>query len=409
MYRSAGTLGLRVANSSVISRQATKYLKSDTSCPVAFQNNTDGKHQSFGQGAEKLCCQSDFARISFVIAEMVGAESVNLECQVFSESRSRTGNSDHFRRQSLGMGCGMSWSDNPRPLVSDRDVAAHQCAGIEGSRVSSEILQGPVGGQSCSFMIGQHDSCLKDFENGVAAVRKVSGVTKEIWEFVLLHGSMITAHHIPGKQHNRGLGESDLQRQQQLETVSTCLQSLQKMFPWTKWIYLQINWITRSQDFGVGRPDTLAEGVDTLTMVSRGMRAYAFTPFKLIHRVLRKVHSEGATLLLVAPVWCQQPWYPMLLRVLIEQPVLIPSSHLLLTAPDGAPHPMCLNQRLVLAAWLVSGDRETVLNFLQTQEIWSPKLGVQVPLEPINQAGRNYIAGVVNHRQILFRACGTCS
>ena len=115
-------------------------------------------------------------------------------------------------------------------------------------------------------------------------------------------------------------------------------QGLQKMFPWIEVDIFADRLNHQVPRCWSWRPDPLAEGVDTLTVVCRDMRAYAFPPFKLIHRVLRKVHSEGDTLLLIAPVWCQQPWYSMLLRMLIEQPGLIPSSLLLLTAPDWSPH-----------------------------------------------------------------------
>ena len=109
-------------------------------------------------------------------------------------------------------------------LVSDRDVAAHQCAGIEGSRVSSEILQGPLGGQPCSFTIGQHDSCLTDCENGVIAVEKVSGGDQRNMGvcFIAREHDYCSAYSGQTK-HHRGLRESDLPRQQQLEAVSTGL------------------------------------------------------------------------------------------------------------------------------------------------------------------------------------------
>ena len=222
MYGSARRQGLRVANSSLFDMQAAKCLDSDTSCPVTFQIDADGKHQGFGQGAAKLRCQPDIARISIVRAEMVGVESVDLERKVFSAPRSGTGHCDHFRCQSLEMGCGMSWSDNPRPLVSDRDAAAHQCAGIQGSRVSSAILQGPMGGQPCSFTIGQHDSCLTDCENGVTAVKKVSGGDQRNMGVCLIAREHDYCSAYSGKtEHHRGLRESDLQRQQKFEAVST--------------------------------------------------------------------------------------------------------------------------------------------------------------------------------------------
>ena len=322
MYGSVRMQGLCVVNSSVFDRQAAKCLDSDTSCHITFQNDADGKHQGFGQGAAKLRWQLDFARTSIVRAEMVDAESIDLKRKVFSEPRSGNGHCDHFRCQSLGMGCGMSWSDNSTLLVSDRDVAAHQRAGINGSRVSSEI-----------------------------------------WEFVLLHGSMITAQHIPGKLNTIADSESRIFKDNNnWKLCPQVFQGLKKMFPWIEMDLFADRLNHQIPRFLSWRPDPLAEGVDALTVVWREMRAYAFPPFNIIHRVFRKVHNEGATLLLVAPVWCQQPWYSMLLRMLIKHPVLIPSSHLLQKALDVAPHPMCLNQGLVGLASLRGSGKGSELS-----------------------------------------------
>ena len=109
-------------------------------------------------------------------------------------------------------------------------------------------------------------------------------------------------------------------------------------------------------------------------------------------------------MLLVALVWGQQPWYPLLLQMLTDQPVLIPMSQDLLKAPDGSLHPLCVNSRLVLAAWPVSGNPAEALTFRQKQELWWGKHGVQAPLGLIGQDGISSIAGVVEGRLILFCA-----
>ena len=210
---------------------------------------------------------------------MVGAESVDLERKVFYERRSRTVHCDHFWCQSLGMGCGMSWSDNPRPLVSERDVAAHQCAGTEGSRVSSEILQGPVGGQPCSITIGQHDICLTDCENGVATVEKVSGGDQRNMVVCFIAQEHDYCSPYSGQtEHHRGLRELDFQRQQQLEAVSTGLLLSSKMFPWKEVDLFADQLNHQVPRFWNWRPDPLAECVDELTVVWREIREYAFPP-----------------------------------------------------------------------------------------------------------------------------------
>ena len=59
-------------------------------------------------------------------------------------------------------------------------------------------------------------------------------------------------------------------------------------------------------------------------------------PFSLIFRILHKVVLEGSTITLLAPFWPGQPWFPMLLSLLIAPPLIIPQQ------PSVFVHPMLL-------------------------------------------------------------------
>ena len=54
-----------------------------------------------------------------------------------------------------------------------------------------------------------------------------------------------------------------------------------------------------------------------------GVRAYANPPWNLLGRVLARAEKQTADLILVAPVWPSQPWYPRLLNLLIAVPLRI--------------------------------------------------------------------------------------
>ena len=56
------------------------------------------------------------------------------------------------------------------------------------------------------------------------------------------------------------------------------------------------------------------------------LQGYAFPPFNLIARIPDKVMIDKTDLVLVAPIWQAQPWWPLLLGMLVQQPVLLPSS-----------------------------------------------------------------------------------
>ena len=63
---------------------------------------------------------------------------------------------------------------------------------------------------------------------------------------------------------------------------------------------------------------------------------YAFPPFSMINKVLRKIAQDQVKrILIVAPTWQSQVWYSTLMRILIKKQLLLPHhSHLLLNDQD---------------------------------------------------------------------------
>ena len=80
--------------------------------------------------------------------------------------------------------------------------------------------------------------------------------------------------------------------------------------------------------------DPQEAAVDALILSWDYLQAYAFPPFGLIQRVLSKVRgSYNLELTLVAPFWPLQPWFPDLLDLLVEVPVLLLQRRDLLRQP----------------------------------------------------------------------------
>ena len=72
------------------------------------------------------------------------------------------------------------------------------------------------------------------------------------------------------------------------------------------------------------KPDPYAYKTDALQMEWKGEIPYAFPPFCLIGRVLKKVKNDKVTMILITPTWPNQPWYPTLLEMSMEKPILLP-------------------------------------------------------------------------------------
>ena len=70
-------------------------------------------------------------------------------------------------------------------------------------------------------------------------------------------------------------------------------------------------------------PDPHATFVDTFSIPWTGEYFYAFPPFTLIHKCLKKIEAEQAEGVLVVPAWTTQTWYPQVLQVLTQAPKLM--------------------------------------------------------------------------------------
>ncbi|KAJ1209408.1 hypothetical protein NDU88_004786, partial [Pleurodeles waltl] len=104
------------------------------------------------------------------------------------------------------------------------------------------------------------------------------------------------------------------------------------------------------------RPDPLALASDAFLQEWSLSLNYAFPPFIMISRVLAHIRHQQASLILITPFWQSQTWFPALLELSIDFPILIPSFPDLLLDPLGRSHPLILDNLLTLSAWKISGN-----------------------------------------------------
>lgn len=76
--------------------------------------------------------------------------------------------------------------------------------------------------------------------------------------------------------------------------------------------------------------------IDAFTFSWQTLYYYAFPPFILFSRVLRKIIDDEAVGVLVVPWWPSQPWFPLFCSLLIENPIILSPSYTLLSSPSSA-------------------------------------------------------------------------
>lgn len=151
----------------------------------------------------------------------------------------------------------------------------------------------------------------------------------EIWTWCLKRNILISAQHVPGKENTIADSESRIfldSTDWQLDptVISSFLTNCNTdLFAsrLTAQLPQYVSW----------RPDPGAFHIDVLTLHWKSLMDYASPPpFNLIPVVLNKVIQDNADLVLVAPIWQARPWWPILLSLLVSNPVLLPHSQQLM-------------------------------------------------------------------------------
>lgn len=149
-------------------------------------------------------------------------------------------------------------------------------------------------------------------------------------------------------------------------------------------------------------PDPQAYAQDALSIAWENMFVYAFPPLQLIPKVLKHFQMFNCKMILIAPHWPRQHWFPQVLQLLIAQPVKLPQFQNLLSQKRGKllhPQP----QSLQLTAWLLSTKSSHQKAFQRTLEsCWQP-LGGREHKKTTNVNLGSSIAGVVNNKLIHFQ------
>ena len=201
---------------------------------------------------------------------------------------------------------------------------------------------------------------------------QLCAITWTIFQWCICHSVILSAVHLPGEENSA----ADALSRGWIRPTEWSLhpQVAQTLFRLIDRPHVDL---FASQDnhqlpvYCTRAPDPRAWQTDALAIRWNGLLAYAFPPFSLIPRVVTKLEQEDCKVLLIAPFWPRQPWFPRLTKLLVHQPVILPQrADILLQPSSGFLHPA--PQDLHLTCWVLSSNPSAQLAFLSELRLLQP-------------------------------------
>lgn len=178
-------------------------------------------------------------------------------------------------------------------------------------------------------------------------------VTRQIWQWCEQKKLFIFASYIKSKDNT----EADLESRHfnidtEWDLSSKAFKKISKCFgnPQIDLFATRLN--AKCKTYISWKRDPNAFDIDAFTINWQPFFFYAFPPFSLILKCLRKIINDEATGIMVVPYWPSQPWYPLFLSLSQSQLIYFDPSSSLLLSPFRTPHPLW--KRLILVSSLLS-------------------------------------------------------
>ena len=180
--------------------------------------------------------------------------------------------------------------------------------------------------------------------------------TKQIFAWCLQRQIRVFAQHLPGKAN---LTADYLSRYLRDRTDWTLNANVFRVIN-QHWGPLEVDlfatrFSAQLDQFYSWRADPEAMATDAFTQHWGAIQAFSHPPWCLISRVLMKTQMEKTTVVLITPLWKAQPWFPVLLTMVIDYPILLPDVPDLLIPSPNCNCPV-KDSHPCLVAWKVSGN-----------------------------------------------------
>ena len=240
---------------------------------------------------------------------------------------------------------------------------------------------------------------------GTSHSKKWNNLTRALWDWCLDNNMWLTTSHIPEKENTLADAESRKSRKETQWTLDRGIfhEAVTKIHVEHQIDLFASRLSYQLRPFVAYQPDPKAMTINTFSISWKPYVFYAFPPFSFIPKVLQKIQAVEATELLVVPCLPTQPWWPLVIRLLVEEPLVLSKKKHNLFLPQQLDllHP--LHQKLTLLICHLSGNHLKAEGFRNRLPHSSCSPGERAPSNNINHSSLNGNSTVVKGRLILFQ------
>ena len=263
----------------------------------------------------------------------------------------------------------------------------------------------------CSFLDetrNQHIQVYSDNTTAVCYINNLGGVksikcheiSKAVWEWAITRNNYISAAHLPGSENTLADEASrtfDINTEWELD-FDIFIKIFHQFGPFDVDLFAsRLN--HKVKVYAAWKPDPNAAFIDSFTIPWHNFKFfYAFPPFSIIMRCLKKISEEKARGVIVVPVWPTQSWFPKLIRMLNNIPTILPMNVIHLPFKKDSVHKQYKNLRLMVCP--VSGNSSEAEDFQNNPSIYCLLPGESPPSINMKYILGNGILSVLKRKLI---------
>ena len=251
-----------------------------------------------------------------------------------------------------GAVCGKTHTGGPwSPSEQELHI---NCLELKAATLALQSLVKDRMGISVLLQLDSQTAVLYINHLGGTVSPQLTDLAKNLWLWSLCRDLVLTAQHIPGVDNQIADSESrELKDRLDWKLSPAVFRTINAI-----WGPLEVDLFAsrlshQLSRFFSWRLDPLAEATNAFQQDWAPVKGYA-NPWCLIGKVLNQVRTQQAQVILVAPVWRGQPWYPVLLEMLWDYPRLLPQLPDLFQMTSLT---VALDFQPQLAAWPISGGK----------------------------------------------------